>query len=387
MPVKLPVYSVWFDFIRGCAALAVFIGHARLFFLTSIVTGIGLVAKPSTVDTSSTSFSHEAVLVFFVLSGYFVGGSVIRGLRSDNWSLTHYAIQRLTRLYTVLVPALALTTVLDLCGISIFGTDGIYGAPFGQGIVYPDLISHRLTIETLISNLFFLQEISAPTYGTDSPLWTLSYEFWFYASFPFLCMGLWRQTELPKRIACFATLAIIGLFVGWHISLYFLFWLAGCSLEIIPKCMSEKLGARLAGIVGIIFICVCVLLVKFSPQLLIADTIEVFVFSIVCYCLLHRTSLQGPSLFAKFSTKLSEMSYTLYLCHAPILVFLTGLLMTRWQPWQLSTVGLAKFAGVLCVTFLCARVMYELFERNTPQVREFTYNMLSKRGNFRRQDL
>ena len=39
---KLPKYSVWFDFIRACAALAVFIGHARVLFLSSIVAEIGL---------------------------------------------------------------------------------------------------------------------------------------------------------------------------------------------------------------------------------------------------------------------------------------------------------------------------------------------------------
>jgi peptidoglycan/LPS O-acetylase OafA/YrhL len=295
---KLPKYSVWFDFIRGCAALAVFIGHARVLFLSSIVAEIGLVSKtrvsPALTTTESISCSHQAVIIFFVVSGYFVGGSVIRGLRSNTWSSTDYIIQRLTRLWTVLVPALALTTLLDLTGISIFGTDGIYGAPLGQRMVFPNILD-RLTIETFISNLCFIQVIAAPTYGTNSPLWTLAYEFWFYLSFPFLAMALWRQTALQKRLTCFAALTMIGFFVGWHISLYFLFWLAGCSLELIPKCISEKIAARLFCIVGIIFVVLCVVLVKLNLQIFISDATEVFVFCILCYCLLHLTSLQTPS--------------------------------------------------------------------------------------------
>jgi peptidoglycan/LPS O-acetylase OafA/YrhL len=160
-----PKYSVWLNFIRGCAALVVFIGHARVLFLTSIVAEIGLVSKTSVTSTVATTesinFGHEAVIVFFVISGYFVGGSVIRGLRNNTWSPANYAIQRFTRLWTVLVPALALTGLLDLSGISIFGTSGIYGAPLGQRMVFPDLISDRLTIETFISNLFFIQIIAA----------------------------------------------------------------------------------------------------------------------------------------------------------------------------------------------------------------------------------
>jgi peptidoglycan/LPS O-acetylase OafA/YrhL len=194
---KLPKYSVWFDFIRGCAALAVFIGHARVLFLSSIVAEIGLVSKtrvsPALTTTESISFSHQAVIIFFVVSGYFVGGSVIRGLRSNTWSSTDYIIQRLTRLWTVLVPALALTTLLDLTGISIFGTDGIYGSPLGQRMVFPNILD-RLTIETFISNLCFIQVIAAPTYGTNSPLWTVLF------IISISCHGLMASNSIAKAV-------------------------------------------------------------------------------------------------------------------------------------------------------------------------------------------
>jgi peptidoglycan/LPS O-acetylase OafA/YrhL len=145
--------------------------------------------------------------------------------------------------------------------------------------------------------------------------------------------------------------------------------------------MGQTIATRLFYTFGIIFVSLCVLLVRLNPQIFISDATEVFVLCILFYCLLHLTSLQRPSLFANISTKISEMSYTLYLCHAPILVFLCALIMApHWQPWVLSPLGLAKFAGVICVTFLCARFMYELFERNTSQVRQFVYNILSKRG-------
>ena len=36
----------------------------------------------------------------------------------------------------------------------------------------------------LFSNIFFLQGIYTPTFGTDGALWSLANEFWYYLLFP-----------------------------------------------------------------------------------------------------------------------------------------------------------------------------------------------------------
>jgi peptidoglycan/LPS O-acetylase OafA/YrhL len=40
--------------------------------------------------------------------------------------------------------------------------------------------------EVLLGNLVFLQAILVPTWGSNGPLWSLAFEFWFYIWFPTL---------------------------------------------------------------------------------------------------------------------------------------------------------------------------------------------------------
>ena len=100
------------DMVRACAALAVMVDHLRgLFFVPfsdvrssdSVVKGLYFL----------TSLGHQAVMVFFVLSGYFVGSSVLRAFRRSRWSWRWYLNQRLTRLWIVLAPALLIGAAFD----------------------------------------------------------------------------------------------------------------------------------------------------------------------------------------------------------------------------------------------------------------------------------
>jgi peptidoglycan/LPS O-acetylase OafA/YrhL len=111
------------DMIRACAALAVMFDHLRGLFFVPIadVRNSGAVVKGLYF---LTSLGHQAVIVFFVLSGYFVGSSVLRSVMRSHWSWRWYLNQRLTRLWIVLVPALLIGGALDLIGVSVFGSAG-----------------------------------------------------------------------------------------------------------------------------------------------------------------------------------------------------------------------------------------------------------------------
>src|SRR5690348_3723362 len=105
-------FSGWLDLFRGLAALAVLYGHSRPLFFTSLSPG----QSPHLLTRALyvlSGFGHQAVMVFFVLSGFLVGGTVIRTARDGRWSWRRYATQRGTRLYIVLIPALLLTLCWD----------------------------------------------------------------------------------------------------------------------------------------------------------------------------------------------------------------------------------------------------------------------------------
>src|ERR1700730_8875836 len=99
------------DMARGLAALAVLFGHLRSFVFPSYHE----LKTHSFVDPivwAATSFGHEAVMFFFVLSGFFITRSLVVDTQVRRFSWTAYIIKRLTRLWIVLIPALLLTVVL-----------------------------------------------------------------------------------------------------------------------------------------------------------------------------------------------------------------------------------------------------------------------------------
>src|ERR1700722_8142246 len=105
--------SVHLDAVRGLAALVVFLGHGQSLFLASglhlapdgkttaeaSTSPITVAVVPPPASASMETVGHEAVMVFFVLSGYFVGGSALRAVRKGYLSWKKYLFQRLTRLW------------------------------------------------------------------------------------------------------------------------------------------------------------------------------------------------------------------------------------------------------------------------------------------------
>ena len=83
----------------------------------------GQIKTPTNLDRLfyfATGLGHQAVVVFFVLSGYLVGGSVLTAYQSGRWSWAAYALRRLTRLWVVLLPALIITLAVDGLGHTWF---------------------------------------------------------------------------------------------------------------------------------------------------------------------------------------------------------------------------------------------------------------------------
>lgn len=146
--------SQFLDIVRLLAALAVCAGHLRSVLFEHYVD----IIQPTLSQKlfyGVTSLGHESVVIFFVLSGYFVGGSILRNPLNFNW-LT-YLQSRLIRLWIVLIPALLLTACVDV-GLSFFYPDVLSGnynerwmsGPRGNGIAHgtPALLESALFQQT-----------------------------------------------------------------------------------------------------------------------------------------------------------------------------------------------------------------------------------------------
>lgn len=159
--------SVYLDIVRFMAALAVLIGHAAddgLYQGRYFLYGLG----------------HEAVMVFFVLSGLVIASTTVRQGRS----LRSFTIARLARIYPVVIPAIIVS--FGLYGLA--GWLGINDADWAQDPNY--------SVTTLFGSLLFLNESwnSGMILPWNFPYWSICYEVFYYALFACLVFGrgAWR---------------------------------------------------------------------------------------------------------------------------------------------------------------------------------------------------
>jgi peptidoglycan/LPS O-acetylase OafA/YrhL len=117
-----------------------------------------------------TRYGAPAVVVFFVLSGFVIG--YVSDQREH--SGREYAVARAARLYSVVIPALVLTAVLDHIGASAAPT--LYAA-------WPSLLGAGAW-STPVS-LLFLNEVWGAHIlpGSNGAYWSLSYEAAYYVMF------------------------------------------------------------------------------------------------------------------------------------------------------------------------------------------------------------
>jgi peptidoglycan/LPS O-acetylase OafA/YrhL len=88
--------SLYLDLVRAVAALLVFLAHGGLPMF-------------SENQGCLRPFGHEMVVIFFVLSGFVIAYAVSKS--QDSWRA--FGADRLSRLYSVILPALLLTAALD----------------------------------------------------------------------------------------------------------------------------------------------------------------------------------------------------------------------------------------------------------------------------------
>lgn len=368
--------SICLDALRGIAAIGVFASHWRdcLFKDHSQLQTHNPLTAAAYV---ASGLGHQWVVVFFVLSGYLVGGSVLRQASQGRWSWGDYMFNRLTRLYMVLIPALLLGGLIDLVGLHFFAASDVYSAHHGMRLMVATPGSH-LTLKILLGNYLFLQGILVPVFGTNGPLWSLSYEFWYYITFPLLFLALWKKSRLLRRVLSLIALFAVLRFVGWKIDLMGLIWLMGAGIHWLPAVGLSSHVQRMAVLAtGIAATCGCLLWCKEAKSPVSDDVLGVVV-ALLVYCLLHFTrdlSLGWASTVIRHS---ANSSYTLYLVHLPLLILVTAWIgQPRWEPNGIELLYAALvFFGVLAYS----QILYQAFEKHTDDVRRWLKSNVLRRA-------
>jgi peptidoglycan/LPS O-acetylase OafA/YrhL len=362
------------ELVRGLSALLVMTGHLR----GGILIDYGSLPAPNLALKAlyfATGLGHQAVMVFFVLSGHFVGSSVLRGLMSGRFSWSDYALARLSRLWVVLIPALLLTLGFDLIG-NHWHPSAYAGQFYGQFISGPSAGSPVDNgFGAFLGNVAFLQTLTVPVYGSNGPLWSLAYEFWYYLLFPLMAVFVFQVNKVRNQPGAhfgllFVHFLLLAVLVWWlPAGLLFsgLIWLLGVVvwlLAAMPRVVAVA-GSRLYSILlGFTFL--AALAASKSHSFLGSDIVVGVAFAG------WMLSLRGPwshnGWWSRLSSGLSEISYTLYVVHFPILFFIATVVLNG-QQFAPKGPGLAFFAGLVCLLTAVSAGLWWLFERNTPRVR------------------
>lgn len=353
--------------IRGVSAVMVVVYHLRgLFFVD-----FSLLGRRSLLMTglyAVTGLGHQAVMVFFVLSGYFIGTSVLGAIRKMQWSWRNYLVNRLTRLQLVLFPALMLGAIWDHIGMRI---------PQAVPLYYEALykfngpsVATRSTIPIFFGNFFFLQSVLFPVFGSNGPLWSLSYEFWYYIAFPVIILAAasWIGTRMRLLYAVLAVALMC--FVGLHISIYFLIWVAGAIAGILQRASKCRPSFPwLSLLAGLIF-AATIAWSRIHPLSsdLVTDCIVGFCFTFWLFTLLLGSREEVSSAYAGVAQGLAGFSYTLYLTHFPVLLLLRGLLDPKGN-WLPDARHLLYALGLALLDLTYAYVIAEFTEVRTADVR------------------
>jgi peptidoglycan/LPS O-acetylase OafA/YrhL len=286
--------------LRGFASIYVAIGHLLLSYKH----------LPKVVDLFFR-FGQEAVIIFFILSGFVIFYSYSRS--KDN-ALGSYFIKRFRRIYFPLICALIVSIVF---------------------------VSHNFTEKELIGNLLMLQDFGSAKPGNivnaflgNLPLWSLSYEWVFYLIFPFIFPVIKTNKNRVHVVGIFSlvNLVVYILFPN-HIFLvlsYFLIWWTGLELgEYFLGDWDKSSIKKLLFYYALFLLTLTIncafyykhnkaVQIGFYPYLLLRH----FGFAFVCLLLTVYSTATTKSLLSvlKPFSYIAPISYGIYILHYPLWV-------------------------------------------------------------------
>lgn len=210
-------FSLWLDLIRALAAFAVLFGHmahtrftgGTYYFLRDI------------------NIASDAVVIFFVISGL-----VIAYAAGRDANLQTYAFNRLTRLFSVLIPALILTLVFDAIGTR--AAIEAYPQGYYQALPVGEFLLRGLTFTNQWIGIWDHVRL-----GTNGPLWSLSYEVAYYLIFGvavFLSGAL--RVALIALVALLAGVPVLALLPAWGLGVLVWHRLSNPTAPALPRAMA-----------------------------------------------------------------------------------------------------------------------------------------------------
>ncbi|MBO6658983.1 MAG: acyltransferase [Pseudomonadales bacterium] len=318
------------DALRGLAASMVLFHHLFVRFNDTFEPLRHWAPLVHQLLQSISDLNLEAVLLFFVVSGFSIRFSSHRQDFRSSEEINLYIYKRFRRLLPLYWLALLLALVV--------------GAIAGQ------LNDHRYGLATLAGNLFFLQSPVSVIgnwfgpYGYNDPLWSLSFEMFFYISFLVLavCVRTSRFWGILAIVISVVGLAVNQIFANpiAQFASLFVVWFFGVELA------DSRLGlaSRMSRTVLLGFGVLCALFLFFRESQTVYQWLYGFLVFAVWQAFVFGSEKSFPGMklmanvFVRLFGYLGSISYALYLFHFPIVYLLFSFVGDNLQSLFLSVI-------------------------------------------------
>ncbi len=279
-----------------------------------------------------TDDGKPALVMLFLLSGLVIRYVTVlrRGRMTDFW------VDRISRVYSVVLPALLFTIVASY--VALWVNPAYYIAHWG---------TNDHPFRRVIMNLLFLAQswnLTISAFSND-PFWTLSYEVFYYV---FYAVGLYLAGT--RRVFWLIVTAVLA---GQHILLLLPLWLIGCAMQDAYQRLRRSslsltqlnlrfLGSGIAGAILTLLLVRALLWAKQPVTLFFwahhhapANLHWAYIYYIEgvplvfgllwLMLLLEHVSLAEKARWVGWVRLLSEATFPLYLLHFPMFVLITAL--------------------------------------------------------------
>ena len=341
------------DSLRGILAVYVALGHCRWLLWSGHAAWLSSGYQPWEVVPAYASatlrYGREAVMVFFVLSGFFIhyqaSTRIFRGAEGRT-SATSFYRRRWHRLAPPYFFALAVTVALDAIGRMWWPT--LYLAQTGDALLDQTFAAGGYSQASVLPAVVLLPSSLGRDFGSNGPLWSLAFEAVYYAIYP---GWLWvRQRSAMVAfagipIACLA-LVFIPL-AAWPttVLVHYPIWLAGAftaeqlvASRVTDRSMWLGLGMFVAGV-----------LLYWITASVLAVLLAAVLYGVGAVLFFSAVRLPRLSVAAEF---FGIRSYTIYIVHFPLLALISAYVIhTRGARPMHGWLAVAGAAS--CVAFGC----------------------------------
>lgn len=326
--------------IRTLAALYVFVYH---------LLKRGIVENK--ILNMFFSFGQEFVMIFFVVSGFVIYYSMQS--KSSEFNLKAYLKARVKRIYPVFCFSL-LIAYLSMCFIENTWLD--------------------INISNLFGNIFMLQDFTTGKPGVlvkpymgDTPLWSLSYEWWFYMLFIPVYV-FFKKIQLHVVFVLSLSALLIYFIYPNQICLwcsYFILWWYGveASMKYLFADTANRSWTIAYGLIILVVLIVYTLFIyegKFEFGLFPILFIRHFFTALILYMVLVFVDVRRFQISEKnILVKLAPYSYAFYVLHYSLLNVFDA---KKWFEYSGYTI-VVLLAMLVLVTWFAEKVVHKYLNK------------------------